>query len=134
MPPTRGHWRPQRGIVLKPLPKRPKEQSLFERYHYPFLLAIFCATAFLVRGLSFTLREAVIYGLWVALFTAFVWQVYLYLRSRQAPASAKSAAPPAKKPLPPVVKPIHPGKDAGQQRPKPFITGVKPKPGVKPQP
>lgn len=133
MPPLKPRWRPQRKIVIKPLPKRPKEKSFFERQHYVCLAIILFAVAFFMKGMQFNLRESTLYGLWATLLVAAGWQVYLYFRDRKQPATTGTPAKPAvNPPVKPIIKPIHPGKDAAAQRPKPFITGVKPKPGPKP--
>lgn len=96
------------------LPKigRPKRKSLFEEYFYAFLVIIFVVVAVLGIAGGMEGYNAVVAGLWFAVFTWFAEQLRRYLKEKSSPAAAKKeaqqakAALAAKVPLSPNLKPM----------------------------
>jgi hypothetical protein len=124
------------------LPKigRPKSKSLFEEYFYTFLVIIFVAVAVLGIAGGMEGYNAVVAGLWFAVFTWFAEQLRRYFNEKSSPAAAKQQAQQAKAalaatkvPLSPNLKPM-----IGPQWPlkadkEPAQAGAKPEPpGKKP--
>jgi hypothetical protein len=97
------------------LPKigRPKSKSLFEEYFYASLVIIFVVVAVLGIAGGMEGFNAVIAGLWFAVFTWFAEQLRRYFREKSSPATAKKEARAAKAmsdvtkmPLSPNLKPM----------------------------
>src|SRR5580700_6921962 len=80
------------------LPKigRPKSKSLFEEYFYTFLVIIFVAVAVLGIAGGMEGYNAVVAGLWFAVFTWFAEQLRRYFNEKSSPAAAKQQAQQAK--------------------------------------
>ena len=97
------------------LPKigRPKRKSLFEEYFYAFLAIIFVVVAVLGIAGGMEGYNAVVAGLWFAVFTWFAEQLRRYLKEKSSPTAVKKAAQRAKAaplatkvPLSPNLKPM----------------------------
>ncbi len=82
------------------LPKigRPKRKSLFEEYFYAFLVIIFVVVAVLGIAGGMEGYNAVVAGLWFAVFTWFAEQLRRYFKEKSSPAGAKKEAQAAKTP------------------------------------
>jgi len=118
----------------------PKRKGLFEEYFYAFLVIIFAVVAILGVAGGMEGYNAVIAGLWFAVFTWFAEQLRRYFKEKSSPAALKKEAQKAKAqlaatkvPLSPNLKPM-----IGPQWPlktdkEPAQAGAKPAPpGKKP--